>query len=202
MRRVILSIAVSLDGFIARPDGNLDWFLSGDDFEVEMLALLRSVDALLFGRVAYELLASYWPSAGTQTAGEAPGGFTSKEREREFARLMNETPKVVFSKTLAKANWGPVTLIRENIAEEISRMKQQPGKDLVLFAGAGIASTFMNLDLLDEYRLVVHPIVLGQGIPLVKDVRQERNLKLKAARTLTSGLVILQYTRDRGPTSD
>jgi dihydrofolate reductase len=197
MRRVILSIAISLDGYIARPDGNLDWFLSGDDFEVEMLALLRSVDAMLFGRVAYELLASYWPSAGTLAAGDAPGGFTSKEREREFARLMNEIPKVVFSKTLEKASWGPVTLVRENIAEEIARMKQQPGKDLVLFAGAGIASTFMNLDLLDEYRLVVHPIVLGQGIPLVKDVRQERNLKLMVAKPLTSGLVILQYARDR-----
>lgn len=110
---------------------------------------------------------------------------------------MNSIPKIVFSKTLKKADWGPATLIRENVAQEIARMKREPGKDLVLFAGAGIASTFMNLDLIDEYRLLVHPIVLGKGISLYKDVKEEHTLKLTRTKTFSSGVVLLQYERDR-----
>jgi dihydrofolate reductase len=197
MRNVILAMMVSADGMTARSDGDLSWFLTDEAFEAEMLGLLRSVDAMLFGRVSYELLAGYWPTAGTQSSGEAPGGFTTKEREIEFARLMNSIPKVVFSRTLGRAEWGPATLIRGNIAGEMAAMKKQPGRDLVLFAGANLASQFMNLDLVDEYRLLVHPIVLGTGIPLFKDVAAERALRLAEARTFPSGVVVLRYERDR-----
>lgn len=197
MRNVILSMMVSLDGSIARSDGDLNWFLSDEGFEAEMLSLLRGVDAMMFGRVSYELLAKYWPSAGALASADAPGGFTSKDREIEFAGLMNSIPKVVFSRTLSKADWGPATIIRENIAGEIARMKREPGKDLVLFAGAGIASAFANLDLLDEYRLMVHPIVLAKGIPLFKGVTEERKLRLLRTRALSSGVILVQYERDR-----
>jgi dihydrofolate reductase len=197
MRRMILSMMVSLDGLTARPDGDLGWFLSDARFEDEMLSLLRGVDAMMFGRVSYQLLADYWPKAGKPGSPDAPGGFTSEARANEFARLMNSIPKVVFSRTLPEATWGPATLVRENIAEEVARMKARPGKDLVLFAGAGLASTFMNLDLVDEFRLMVHPVVLGRGIALFDKVEAELPLKLLKADTFPSGVVLLRYERDR-----
>jgi dihydrofolate reductase len=197
MRNVILSMMVSLDGFIARPDGNLDWFLTDGEFEEEMLTLLNSVDNMLFGRVSYQLLADYWPTAGSSSADQAPGGFTSKEREIAFARLMNSIPKTVYSRTLKNAAWGPVTVASDVNADEIARLKRQPGKDLVLFAGADLASAFAKLDLLDEYRLMIHPIALGAGIPLFTGLTEERRLKLQRTKPFPSGVVLLHYGRDR-----
>jgi dihydrofolate reductase len=197
MRKLILSMMASLDGFIARSDGNLDWFLTDEEFEVEMLSLLHSVDGMLFGRVSYQLLAGYWPTAGTSAGEAAPGGFTSKEREIAFATLMNSISKTVYSRTLGKAEWGPATIVRDVGAEHIARLKRQPGKDLVLFAGAQLASAFARLDLFDEYRLMVHPIVLGAGIPLFAGLHDERRLNLQRTKTFPSGVVLLQYGRDR-----
>ena len=197
MRNVILSMMVSLDGMTAREDGNLDWFRTDGDFEVEMLGLLRNVDGMLFGRVSYEELGEYWPTAGTPEAQEAPGGFTSRERQVAFAELMNSVPKIVYSRTLTHASWGPARVVGEVVAEEVASMKQEPGKDLVLFAGANLASAFIDLDLIDEYRLMVHPVVLGQGISLFKEVAQERELQLMRTRAFSSGVVLLQYARDR-----
>lgn len=198
MRKLLLSMMVSLDGMIARADGDLSWFRSDEQFETEMLTLLRSVDAMLFGRVSYEILASYWPTAGAPAAGGAPGGFTTPERQVEFARLMNAIPKVVFSRTLAQARWGPATIVSEDAAQAIGAMKEQPGKDLVLFAGAQLAASLMNLDVFDEMRLMVHPIVLGSGIALFRDAEVELALELREARTLPCGVVLLRYDRERG----
>jgi dihydrofolate reductase len=103
----------------------------------------------------------------------------------------------VFSKTLEKVEWKNSRLGKENITEEISKMKQQPGKDLVIFGGAGIASTFMQLGLIDEYSLLVHPIVLGSGKPLFKGLHDQLNLKLLKTKTFGSGVVILNYQPDR-----
>lgn len=197
MRKLILSMMVSLDGHTARPDGDLSWFRTDEQFEGDMLALLRSVDAILFGRVSYQSLSQFWPSAGTEATGEAPGGFTSKAREIEFARLLNALPKVVFSRTLTETAWTPARIVRD-AAGEIARMKRESGKDLVLFAGAGLATSAMNEDLVDEYHLLVHPIVLGQGIPLFRGVQAERPLALESARSLPSGVVSLRYRRERG----
>jgi dihydrofolate reductase len=116
---------------------------------------------------------------------------------RDFGRLMNSIPKVVFSRTRSEAAWGPVRLVRENVAEEIARMKTQAGKDLVLFAGADLAATFMNLDLVDEYRLMIDPIVLGNGIALFGKVEAERPLRLLGVDAFPSEVVLLRYERNR-----
>jgi dihydrofolate reductase len=197
MKKVILSMMVSLDGRISGVDGDLGWFRTDDDFEREMLTLLRSVDGILLGRVSYELLAGYWPSAGTFEAGSAPGGFTSKEREIAFAQLMNSIPKTVYSKTLTQPAWGPARAVSDHVAEDVVRMKREPGKDLVLFAGASLATTFINLDLIDEFRLMVHPVVLAEGPQLFKDIREVHQLKLARTKAFTSGVVLLQHVRDR-----
>jgi len=199
MRKLIVSMMTSLDGHVARADGALDWFLSDAQFEEEMLGLLGSVDAMLFGRVSYELLAQFWPTAGTPASDEAPGGFTSRAREIEFARLMNSIPKIVYSRTLAAANWGPATVIREIDPEEIASQKRQPGRDLVLFAGSTLAQSFAKLDLIDEYRLMVHPVVLGNGLSLFSGLGTEFPLQLQRTTTFPSGVVLLQYERARTP---
>jgi dihydrofolate reductase len=197
MRKIVLSMMVSLDMQIARADGNLDWFRSDTEFEVEMLRLLRAVDGMIFGRVSYELLSQYWPTAGSSDA-EAPGGFSSKEVGKEFARLMNNVPKIVYSRTLKSADWNPVTLIDEVDAVEVNRLKRQPGRDLVLFAGANLASEFVRQDLIDEYRLMVHPLTIGNGIALFQGPTAEHPLELQRARPLPCGVTLLQYARDRG----
>jgi dihydrofolate reductase len=197
MRKLILSMMTSLDGHIARRDGSLDWFLTDAQLEEEMLGLLRSVDAMLFGRVAYELLAQFWPTAGTPGSEEAPGGFTSRAREIEFAHLMNSIPKVVYSRSLDAASWGPATVVRTIEPDEIERQKRQPGRDLVLFAGSSIARSFAKLDLIDEYRLMVHPIVLGKGLSLFDGLDTELALELRRTTTFRSGLVLLQFQRAR-----
>jgi dihydrofolate reductase len=199
MRKLILSMMTSLDGHVARPDGSLDWFLSDAQFEAEMLGLLGSVDAMLFGRVSYELLAQFWPTAGKPESDEAPGGFTSHARQLEFARLMNSIPKIVYSRTLAAANWGPATVIREIDPEAIARQKRQPGRDLVLFAGSALAQSFAKLDLIDEYRVMVHPIVLGKGLSLFGGLDIELPLELQRMTTFPSGIVLLQYERAKTP---
>lgn len=197
MRNLILSMMVSLDNRTARADGDLDWFRTDGDFEVEMLALLRNVDGILLGRVSYKQLGAYWPTAGTATADEAPGGFTSKEREVAFAERMNALPKIVYSRTMDRPSWGPATVMCEVIAEDVAKMKREADKDLVLFAGATLASAFIDLDLIDEYRLMVHPVVLGRGPRLCEDMAKEHPLRLVRTKTFSSGVALLQYRRER-----
>jgi dihydrofolate reductase len=176
MRKVILSMMVSLDGFFEGPNKELDWHAWDDEMEKYADDLLSTVDAILLGRVAYQLFADYWPSA--------KDSITPK---------MNNLPKIVFSKTLEKVEWKNSRLVKKNIAEEVSKAKQQPGKDLVLFGGAGIASTFIKLGLIDEYRIIVNPLVLGCGKPLFKDIKDRLNLKLLKTKTFNCGNVILYY---------
>jgi dihydrofolate reductase len=197
MKNLILSMMLSADGHTARPGGDLGWFLSDADFEDEMLGLLRGVDALLFGRKAYLELAEFWPSAGDPGAPAAPGGFTSRERAVEFARLMNTIPKLVITTTLERLDWGPARRIGTDLAADVRRLKAEPGRDLVLFAGAAAAQSCMQLDLVDEYHLMLHPIVLGKGLPLFGGALPELPLRLLTAKTFSSGVVLLRYTRDR-----
>lgn len=176
MRKLILHMVVSLDGFIEGPDKELDWFVDDDEMFKYFQDLLNSVDAMLYGRVSYQRMADYWPAA-----------------HDEFADKMNTMPKIVFSRTLERVEWNNSRLIKEDIGEEISKMKKQSGKDLVLFAGADIASTFRQLGLIDEYRLLVTPVVLGNGKPLFQDVKDKFSLKLLKTKTFGSGNVLLCY---------
>ena len=177
MRKVVLSIMLSVDGFIEGPNKEIDWHVWDDEMEKYMHGVLNNeVDTILLGRVAYQLLAEYWPSATDS-----------------IAPRMNDLPKIVFSKSLNAVEWKNSRLVQENIDEEILKMKQQPGKDLALFGGAGIASTFRQLGLIDEYRLVINPIVLGKGNPLFKSEDEKQNLNLLKTKTFNCGNVILFY---------
>src|SRR3989454_5884321 len=185
MRKVILSISVTLDGFFEGPNKELDWHIVDEEVKEYAKDLLNNVDTLLFGRVTYQLMADYWPAAATNSS-------TSKS-DLEIADKMNNLPKIVFSKTLQEVKWNNSSLVKENIVEEISKMKQQTGKDMVIFGSGSIVSTFMQFGLIDEYRLIVNPVVLGSGKPLFKGINEKHNLKLLKNRILGSGVVILYY---------
>ena len=191
MRKVILSNSVTLDGFFEGPNRELDWHIVDEEIKKYANDLLNNVDALLFGRVTYQLMADYWPAAATNSS-------TSKS-DLEIADKMNNLPKIVFSKTLQQVEWNNSRLVKENIAEEISKMKQQPGKDMVIFGSGSIVSTFMQFGLIDEYRIIVNPVVLGNGKPLFKDINDKQNLKLLKTRAFSSGVVILYYEPVKTP---
>jgi dihydrofolate reductase len=176
MRKVIVSILVSLDGSFEGPNKELDWHVWDNEMEKYMGDFLNTVDAILLGRVAYQLLADYWP---TSTENLAP--------------RLNNLPKIVFSKTLQKVEWKNSRLIKENIKEEILKIKQQPGKDMVILGSASIVQTFTNLGLIDEYRLLLHPVALGSGKPLFKDINDMLNLKLLKTKTYKNGVVSFDY---------
>lgn len=194
MRKLILCMMTSLDGLTARENRDLEWFLADPEFEGDMIELLGSVDGMFFGRVAYEELKQFWPSAGTADPKHAPGGSTSDANRIEFARLMNSVPKLVISRTLERVEWGPGRVIRGDLAKEIDALKRENGRDLVFFAGAKSAAELIRLDVFDEYRLLVHPIVLGRGLPLFASA-PERPLTLRDTRAYPCGVVRLRYTR-------
>ncbi len=181
MRKVIVSNLVSLDGFISGPNGEIDWF--GWDKELESYGKdqLASIDTILFGRVTYELMASYWPAA------------TAATDNQMIIDAMNNLPKIVFSKTLEKAEWKNSRLVKENIAEEITKLKRQPGKDMVIYGSGSIVSALAQAGLIDEYRIFVNPVVLGSGKPFFKDITNRLALKLLNTKTFGNGLVLICY---------
>jgi len=186
MRKVILAMQVTLDGFIEGPNGELDWAMKEDEETwKDVFDLQGSSDTLLLGRVMYPAFEKYWLAAPTNPS--------STKNEIEYARLADKMQKIVFSKTLEKVEWKTTRIVKDHIAEEILRMKQEPGRDMVILGGAGLASTFVNLGLIDEYHLIVNPLVLGGGKPLFKDVKERHKLKLINTKTFKSGKVVLHY---------
>ena len=186
MRKVIYSMFVSLDGFIEGPNRDLDWHIVDEELHKYVNDQERAIDTHLYGRRMYEVM-SYWQTADTNPS--------SPEYEVEYAHIWKSIPKIVFSKTLAQVE-GNARLVRENIAEEIAKLKEQPGKDLGL-GGANIASTFMQLGLIDEYQLYVHPVVLGGGTPMFSPFDNKINMRLVETRKFGSGVVLLRYQPDR-----
>ena len=185
MRKVIVSNYVSLDGFIAGPDGEIDWFVWDEEMAKYSRDLLYSIDTLLFGRVTYELMAGYWPAASPPS------------EDQVIIDAMNNLPKVVFSRTLDRADWTNTTLVKEINKKHILQMKQQPGMDMVIFGSGSIVSTFAQLGVIDEYRIIVNPVVLGRGKPLFKDIRDRINLRLLKTKTFSSnGNVVLYYEQE------
>jgi len=179
MRRLIVSNVMSLDGFFEGPNHEFNWFTPDEEFFAYAREMLRSVDTILFGRRTYEHMANYWPSAPRD----------------EIADAMNSLPKVVFSSTLENAAWNNTRLIRGNISEEVTKLKSMPGKDMVILGGAMLASYLLEEGLIDEYRVVLAPLLLGKGNPLFKNLRQTIQLKLQKTRLLRSGVIVVYYQK-------
>lgn len=188
MRKVLVSNLISLDGFIAGPKGEIDWFVNIADKEFENYAvgLIDAVDTMLFGRVTYELMAGYWPTATTATD------------DQRIIDAMNSSQKIVFSKTLSKVTWKNARLATKDIAEEVSDLKKSPGRDIVIYGSGSIVSALTRSGLIDEYRILVCPFILGSGIPHFDGVRERVSLKLVDSRKFSSGVVALDYLPVRG----
>lgn len=179
MRKLITWNLMTLDGYFeGRKSWELDWhgIVWGPELEQLSIIQLKSIGVLLFGRVTYEGMASHWPT-----------------QKGEVADLMNSVPKIVFSKTLTNAAWSNTRVVREDAAEEVARLKRQSGKDLYVFGSANLSSTLAREGLIDEYRIVLTPVLLGGGNPLFKPALEQVKLKLLEARPLKSGGVILRY---------
>jgi dihydrofolate reductase len=189
MRNIILFMHISLDGFVAGPNGELDWISYDQELEKYAEGVVSTVGSPLYGRVTYQMMESYWPTVLTNPS--------ATEHDLAHARWLEKVEKIVFSKTLAKVEWNNTRLIKDNIAEEISKLKQQPGKDLVIFGSPSLAQTFMQLDLIDGYRLTINPVILGSGIPLFEEVKHKSNLKLVESKTLNSGVIAVHYETKR-----
>jgi dihydrofolate reductase len=178
MRKLFWQMSVTLDGFIEGPNRELDYTaqFADQDFDHYASDMLNTIDAIFLGRRTYQLFADYWPSA------------TGPDADR-----LNQLPKVVFSRTLEKVDWNNSRLVKGNVAEEVARWKQEPGKDLALFGSADLASTFIRLGLIDEYRILVTPVILGSGTPMFKGITDRIALKLLAATPWSSGTMALYY---------
>jgi Dihydrofolate reductase len=184
MRSLIYSMTVSLDGYIAGPDGAIDWGEPDEELFLFHTQQMRETGVHLCGRRLYETMV-YW-----ETAEENP---SASEYELEFARIWKALPKIVFSKTLEKVE-GNARLVRDGVAEEVAKLKEQPGQDLAV-GGAGLASSLTKRGLIDEYGLFVSPVVLGGGTPYFPALEERINLELVETRTFGSRVVHLRYRR-------
>ena len=191
MRKVIVQEWVTLDGLAAGPNGDVDFVADstrGDrSFGDDQLAFLDSIDTILLGRVTYQMFAGYWP------------GVTEGE-EKTFADKLNGTPKLVFTQTLKYAPWGTwreARIVRTGAAEEISKLKRQPGKDIVVWGSISLAQHLIDKGLVDDYKLVICPVVLGSGRPLFRE-GAPLDMKLVASKTLDRGAVSLTYVQVHG----
>jgi len=185
MRKVVYCLNMSLDGFVEDSNGSLDWSNPDEELHRFFNEQERGFDYQLYGRRMYEIMAAYWPTAHTNPSAPA--------HEIEYARIWQSIPKIVFSKTLQHVGEN-ARLVSDNIAEEVRALKAQPGKDMVV-CGAGLAASFMNLDLIDEYRPIVHPVVLGSGKPMFPALDKIVSLRLVETRRFGSGVVQLRYQR-------
>ena len=185
MRKLVVFNLVSVDGFFAGSKGDIDWHNYDAEMGAYSLQQMKSLGALMFGRTTYELMARYWPT---------PEGMKS---EPEVARILNSIPKIVFSKTLKPVNDGPVwknvRILHEIKPEEIVKMKEQQGGDIAIFGSGTISQQLTNLGLIDEYRLIVNPIILGSGKPLFSGVNGSQRLRLQSTKLFKNGNVLLCY---------
>jgi dihydrofolate reductase len=183
MRKIILAMQVSLDGFFEGPDRDLSWHMVDEELHRHFNDQLGAMGAFLDGRVTYELMAGFWPTADEDPDSSGPVA--------EFARIWREMPKIVYSRTLPTADWN-TAVVRDVVAEEVLELKSQPGGDLAL-GGADLAGTFRRLGLIDEYWLYVHPVLVGRGRPLFKPADSQAQLRLVETRAFGNGVALLRY---------
>jgi dihydrofolate reductase len=179
MRKVILDLAISLDGFIEGPNGEIDWCIMEE--EMDILGFLSKIDSIFYGRKSYDLWGEFDPME------------TQNPSEKELWESIHQKNKFVFSRS--KEESGKYTLISENIKETVQSIKSKDGKDIWLYGGASLIKTFIEENLIDVYQLSVHPIALGSGLPLFENLKERLNLKLLEVKRYKSGVVQLIYIK-------
>lgn len=182
MRKVIMTLAVSLDGFIEGPNRETDWMTFTEETGDALGAFLKEIDAVFYGRVSYEAWGNYVPADD------------ASEFEKDFYKKLDKMTKYVFSRSKTEFDGNPA-VINSDVAHVVEDLKRQSGKNIWLYGGAGLISSFVNLNLVDEFRLAVFPIILGAGNPLFKDIQQRVKLKLLKVAGSKMGVVELRYEK-------
>jgi dihydrofolate reductase len=177
-RKIILDLAVTLDGYIEGKNGEVDWCIMDPDMEFSNF--LNRIDTILYGRKSYDLWGQYIPN------------HEASDSEREIWKQVHSKKKYVFSRAQKQVDHH-VTMINDHILDQVNELKKQPGKDIWLYGGSSLITTFINLGLVDEFRLSIHPVILGEGKPLFIDINQRQDLKLIQTKTFSSGVVQLCY---------
>jgi dihydrofolate reductase len=187
MRKLVLFLHASLDGFVEGPKGEMDigWVSYDADLEKHAKEILSTADTVIWGRGTYQMMHSYWTSV--------PSDPSASQHERNHAEWIEKTAKIVFSTTLEKVEWNNSRLVKEAVEEEIKNLKHQPGKDMVILGSPRFAHYLMQLDLIDEYKISVSPVLIGSGLPLFQGLKDKINLKLIENKTFDSGAIGLVY---------
>ncbi|MDR3627321.1 MAG: dihydrofolate reductase family protein [Ignavibacteriaceae bacterium] len=181
MRKIIFQMMISLDGYFEGPDRQIDWHNVDAEFNDFAIAFLDSIDTLFFGRKTYELMAGYWPTEYAATD------------DPVVARKMNSIEKIVFSNTLTSVSWENTKLLKNNIIEEVVKIKQQAGKDIAIFGSSDLSVALMQHGLIDEFRIIINPVVLGSGKTLFEGLNNRYKLRLVDTKIFRSGNVLLCY---------
>jgi dihydrofolate reductase len=184
MRKIISFMHVSLDGFTAGPNGEMDWIKISDElFDLAFRATEMS-DLAIYGRVTYQMMDAYWP-----TAADKP---TASKHDKQHSAWYNSVEKIVLSKTWAGKSLPGTTIISDNVAPQIRSVKEKPGKDIVMFGSPAAVRSMIKEDLVDEFWLFVNPVLLGKGIPMFPDLEKRKSLELLEEKRFKNGVVMLR----------
>ncbi len=186
MRKVLFFMMTSVNGFYETGPWEIDWHTVDEDFNDFALEQIDSIDTMLFGRATYTGMANYWPTR------------EAIESDPEVAEKMNSTPKIVFSNTLDKADWQNSRLVKGDAAAEIRQLKQQPGRDMIIFGSSELAVSLAEAGLIDEYRLMVAPVALPQGKPVLVGLKKNLPLRMLSTRTFKNGNLLVSYGPGEG----
>jgi dihydrofolate reductase len=185
MRNLVLVVHVSLDGYVAGPNGELDWFPKGDENLGLVNEIIINADATLMGRVSYKLLDQYWPSAFQKS--------DATKNEKDFSNWYNSISKIVVSKKINESNYQPITIINENIVEKIDELKKSLGKDIIIFGSPSLSQMLISRDLIDSFWIFVNPIIFGKGIHLYEKIDKKIQFQLLSSTQLSNGEIALNY---------
>ncbi|MDP9040457.1 MAG: dihydrofolate reductase family protein [Bacteroidota bacterium] len=189
MRKLISFMHISLDGFVAGPNGEMNWINVNEEIFDFVGKRISEGDTALYGRVTYQMMENYWP-----TAGDEP---TASKHDIEHSKWYKKVEKVVLSKTMKGQDLTNTKIISDNLSNEINEIKQQTGKEILLFGSPTATHSLIQQDLIDGYWLFVNPIILGQGIPLFTGIKNKIKLKLLATHQFDCGVTELNYTVDK-----
>lgn len=187
MRKLIFFMHTSLDGFVAGLNGELNWVKLGDDMFDFVAEMTAQSDTALYGRVTYEMMQSYWPDAGKKP--------NASKHDIEHSTWYNKVSKVVLSQTMQEAGLHNTRVIGGQLPDNINKIKQEEGKNILIFGSPGASRSLLNEGLIDEFWLFVNPIILGKGMPLFKDITGTTKLKLTESKTFASGVIALHYEK-------
>lgn len=178
---------ISLDGFVAGLNGEMDWIKIDEEIFDHVSKRIGESDTALYGRVTYQMMENYWPTAGEKT--------TATKHDIEHSKWYRKVHKIVLSKTLIESGLTDTRIIRDNLTDRINEIKQQAGEDILLFGSPAATHSLIQLNLIDGYWLFVNPIILGQGTPLFVDIKDKIKLRLLTTRQFTCGVTELNYVR-------